>query len=165
MTTDFEQSIETFQTDGISLRLLSENKILVRWNTNSLKTSVVHRFFKQVNFEEVIRVYDVTNRLLIGSHSNSYLDIRIPANQHGWIIKGLKREKFYCLEIGVYVSSNQFFPIHRSPILNLEESNLKIRSLNQGEGFQLSGSEKRGWENRVSTYSYYENERGSGMEK
>jgi len=156
MTTDFEQSIETFQSDGISLRLLSENKILVRWNTNSLKTSVVHRFFKQVNFEEVIRVYDVTNHLLNGSHSHSNLDINIPANQHAWILKGLKREKYYCLEIGVYVSSHQFFPMHRSPIFNLEESNLSIGTLSQGEGFQLSGSEKRGWENRVSTYSYYE---------
>lgn len=160
MTIDTKTWIKTNQKDGIYTRYLSNDKLFVYWYTATVKLNVVQRFFKQDVGDQIIRVYDVTKKILTNEESCPYLDIRVPLQQNYWTIKGLKENKFYIFELGVLVEDT-FFPIHRTSIVQFEQAT----TIEEQTSIQLFVTNSRGWNGNVSTYSFYENVEGSEKER
>lgn len=160
MKNDTETWIKTNEKDGVYTRYLSNNKLFIYWYTAPVKIDVIQRFFKQDVGVQIIRVYDMTKKILTSVKSYPYLDIRVPLQQNYWTIKGLKENKSYIFELGVLVEDN-YFPIHRSSIVQFEEGS----SLEEQTSKQLFVTNSRGWNENVSTYSFYETVEGSGKER
>jgi hypothetical protein len=152
MKNDTELSIKTNQKDGIFTRYLSNNKLFVYWYTPSIKINVIQRFFKQDVGDQIIRVYDVTTKKTLPKvKSYPHLDIRVPIQQNYWTIKGIKENKSYIFELGVLVDGI-YFPIHRSSIVRYDE----LSSMEEQTSIQMFMTNSRGWNENVSTYSFYE---------
>jgi hypothetical protein len=156
MKNDIETEVKTNENDGIFTRYLSDNKLFVYWYTASVKKNVVQRFFKQDVGDQIIRVYDVTKKSLTSVKSYPYLDIRVPKQQNYWTIKGVKENKSYIFELG-FLLEGIYFPIHRSRMVQFDEAS----SLEEQTPIQLFMTNSRGWNENVSTYSFYENVEGS----
>ena len=156
MKNDTEKWVKTIEKDGIYTRYLSDNKLFVYWYIAPVKRNVIQRYFKQDIGDQIIRVYDVTNKTLTNMKSFPHLDIRIPLLQNYWTIKGVKENKSYIFELGVLVE-DIYFPIHRSGVVQFDEGS----SVEKQSSMQLFVTNSRGWNENVSTYSFYEYVQGS----
>jgi hypothetical protein len=92
-----------------------------------------------------------TKKTLPKVKSYPHLDIRVPIQQNYSTIKGIKENKSYIFELGVLVDGI-YFPIHRSSIVQYDE----VSSMEEQTSIQMFMTNSRGWNENVSTYSFYE---------
>ncbi len=140
------------EKDGIHTQFIAKDKLFVCWYTSPLKLDVLQRFFKQSIEGQVVRVYDVTDQLRNNEATCRYQDIRVPLQQNYWTLKGLKENKVYLLELGFFLE-DQYFPVQQSDFIQMEQMDFIEEQKSPGMVLRKS----RGWNQYVSTYSFYEN--------
>lgn len=151
---------KTKRKEGIHTQFIAKDKLFVCWNTSPLKLNVIQRFFKQSIEGQVVRVYDMTKQLRNKEAICPYQDIRVPLQQNEWTLKGLKENKVYLLELGFFME-NQYFPVHRSECIQVEQTVF----IEEQRSLGLVVRNSRGWNEYVSTYSFYENVKESEWER
>lgn len=147
----------TKEKDGIHTQFIAKDKLFVCWYTSPLKLDVIQRFFKDSIKDQMVRVYDVSKQLRDNEVTSPYLDIRVPQQQNYWTLKGLKENKVYLLELG-FLLEDQYFPVHRSECIQIERTDFIVKP-------KTLVRNSRGWNEYVSTYSFYENVKESEWER
>jgi hypothetical protein len=151
---------KTKEKDGIHTQFMAKDKLFVCWYTSPLKKDVIQRFFKQSIEGQIVRVYDVTKKLRNNEATCPYLDIRVPLQQNYWTLKGLKDNKVYLLELGFFFE-DQYFPVHRSEFIQIKHTDF----IEEQKSLHVVVRNSRGWNEYVSTYSFYENVKESEWER
>lgn len=147
------------QKGELKAKLAAPRKIIVFWEASKLPKKIIELFFHR-KFEElvtVVRIYDVTNLIFNGKNAHYFHDIPVPYHSEQWFVKGLAENRCYIVELGVYFSEIEFFPLYRSNYLQMPSPEFP-----NGDGyiqnllpFQRYEDQPPQWMEQVSTYSYY----------
>ncbi|MBT2687127.1 DUF4912 domain-containing protein [Bacillus sp. ISL-47] len=139
--------------DKINITRISAEKIKVYWEISIYKENMVAQYFNRPisSWRKALRIYDVTGVIFDGGNAQSDHEV-VLLNQHTeWTFKGLKPNRVYCIEMGVKLTENNFFPLLRSDALYTSEMGFENISRPQ-EPIQEAAE----WTESVSTYTYYE---------
>jgi uncharacterized protein len=159
-TSEDEPSFFTPAMGVLQIQLVSPLKIAAFWDVSLLPKRLIKLYFNQ-NFEDlvnVIRIYDVKDIIFNGNNAHYFHEIAIPYQNGQLFIKGLKTNRSYIAELGVYLSEKFYFPLLRSspiqtPILG---SSFENERFEDSDGNQLLERTPPKWRDLVSTYSFYE---------
>jgi hypothetical protein len=160
--------IEFPQISGkMQAKLIPPRKAIFFWDSSDLPKQLF-KFYFNISFDDlvqVIRIYDVTQIQFNGRNAHHFYDIPAPYQQGYWIVKGLFSNRSYLAEIGVKLTSGDFFPLLRSNLIRIP----KLETVLHNESFQdlsqlyREEEQQPKWREFVSTYSYYlENSNGGG---
>ncbi|MBS4191296.1 glycosyltransferase [Bacillus sp. FJAT-49705] len=145
--------------EGINVSLVSKDILSITWKVPDFIISLVENYFELLftSMISAIRIYDVTSIIFDGSNAHYYLEAMIGESQENWKFKNLKANRNYCVEVGIKISENQFFPLLRSNTVRTWENKAIFEDKNE---IEVSSSSKnndarRNWNDLVSTYSYY----------
>ncbi|MBO8176805.1 MAG: DUF4912 domain-containing protein [Bacillus sp. (in: Bacteria)] len=148
------------ETNDMFLTLIQPTKAFVYWSISNEVWDTVALYYRELSNEKklCLRVYDVTNIHFNGSNAHSIFEIPIPPHCEEWMLKGLKGNRCYCVELGLK-HHHDFLPLLRSntihvPLMNEampDEFQQNIRRYVRGEDQQPK------WVEHVSVYSYYIN--------
>jgi hypothetical protein len=150
--------INSLQVRGgaLQLKVLSPRKIMVSWEVSKIPKKLIQIYFNQ-NFESlvhVLRIYDVKDIMFNGNNAHYFHEIAIPYQNGHWFIKGLRENRSYISEMGVYLNDTDvFFPILRSNSIQTLLDNERFDKIDPPQTFK---DEFPKWKDHVSTYSYYE---------
>lgn len=145
------------EKEHLTLWRLSENILFVFWRLYDLKKDLVSSYFDTPfnSFQKVLRIYDVTNLLFNGSNAHQTQEVRLSEGQTVSLLKKLRLNRCYIVELGILVSGHKFFPLLRSNPIHIPKG-----SGNQGQLENQSNRKETDsfpeWIEQVSTYSYYE---------
>ncbi|CAM3674624.1 DUF4912 domain-containing protein [Cytobacillus oceanisediminis] len=139
--------------DKINLTRISDEKIKVDWELSIYKENMVAQYFNRPisSWRKALRIYDVTGVIFDGGNAQSDHEVVLPDHHTEWIFKGLKPNRVYCIEMGMKLTENNFFPLLRSDALYTTETGFENISRPQ-EKIQKPAE----WSDSVSTYTYYE---------
>lgn len=143
--------------DTISLIRITDEKLKVSWELSAYTRNMVARYFNAPfsTWMKALRIYDVTGVIFDGGNVRSDHEVVISDNHTEWIFKGLKPNRVYCIDLGIRVSENTFFPLLRSEALYTSEAAAEYSGKLE-ERNQKSAK----WAANVSTYTYYEMGKG-----
>jgi uncharacterized protein len=144
------------------IKLVSPLKIIACWDASPLPKRLIQLYFNQ-SFEElvhVIRIYDVKDIIFNGKNAHYFHEISVPYQTGHWFINGLRSDRSYMAELGVYLSEKVYFPLLRSspiqtPLLDSANGN-GIECFQAFDRIQPYESDSPKWKDHVSTYSFYE---------
>ncbi|AMA72534.1 MULTISPECIES: DUF4912 domain-containing protein [Aneurinibacillus] len=100
--------------------------IRVAWNdTQSLtasweiderqKEAIEQRFAIPVSeLPFVLRLYDVTDRMIKNDGLDSYVDFDINVQASNWLLYGIESTRQYCVELGVRMVDGRYYSLKRS---------------------------------------------------
>ncbi|PLR89487.1 glycosyltransferase [Bacillus sp. T33-2] len=146
-------------SDRIDAQLHSHRKMKVSWRISKFTYQLLSGFFV-VPLDELkksLRLYDVTSLIFNGSNQHSVMEIMIPDAQQSWLLKGLKPNRSYVVEIGVKLGENSFLPIVRSVAVLVPGYGEGTGPVQGDPGICLNNMyTPPAWTEHVSTYSYYE---------
>lgn len=139
-------------------KLVSPRKMILFWDVSEFPKKIIHLFFNRP-FEDLVtvfRVYDITDIQFNGKNAHHFYEVSVPYQNGHWFVKGLVANRSYVVELGVYLSSNHFFPLLRSNSVQTPSSTLAAGIENQDLWkFQQYEEHPPKWIDHVSTYSYY----------
>ncbi|PWW26581.1 hypothetical protein DFO73_110154 [Cytobacillus oceanisediminis] len=139
--------------DKINLTRIADEKIKVDWKLSIYKENMVAQYFNRPisSWRKALRIYDVTGVIFDGGNAQSDHEVVLQEHHTEWIFKGLKSNRVYCIEMGMKLTENIFFPLLRSDALYSSETGFENISRPQ-EQIQKAAE----WTESVSTYTYYE---------
>ncbi|QED48638.1 glycosyltransferase [Cytobacillus dafuensis] len=145
--------------ERIHVSLISKDILSVTWEVPDFIKSFIENYFEQLftSLISAIRIYDVTCIIFDGSNAHYYFEAMTGESQKNWKFKNLKANRNYCVEVGIKLSENQFFPLLRSNTVRTWENQSALEDKNQIEEFPSSENDdsRENWNDFVSTYSYY----------
>jgi uncharacterized protein len=149
--------------DRLKVSILSQDKIRASWHIQDSKLDFVSLYFGKpfTDFRKALRIYDVTHLLFNGNNAHDTHEFIMRDGQELWTIKAVKPNRTYCLELGILLSDNEFFPLLRSNSIQTTEKQHEqiaefIYSDNVADQMHSTNHSLPIWTNHVSTYSYYE---------
>jgi glycosyltransferase involved in cell wall biosynthesis len=151
---------DTAKSNGLAAKLVASNQIHASWWLSQADKEFIGRYFERPykQFFQILRIYDVTLVEFNGHNANQFYEIILRPEQDHWLIKGLKTNHVYCLELGIKLSGASFFPILRSNVIEVPgSSSMNVTDLNEAANLcQAEENVLPTWSGQVSTYSYYE---------
>lgn len=134
-------------------KLAGPGKIAFTWEVSIIPEKIIELYF-QLNMKEltsIIRIYDVTAIYFNGKNAHHVYEIPIPYENGFWMIKGLKENRSYIGELGVYLSETEFFPLLQSNCIQTVNGAVDEHVVNP----LMRQNATPKWIDHVSTYSYY----------
>lgn len=140
------------QSDHLSARLLSPDKLFVFWQLSEEKIGFIAKYF---NIEEksIVTSLRLLDGALAGQKTGMIHEMVIRPGTESWLFKGLSDKHSYYAELGIIREGMSFFPLLRSNTV----SSQNIHAANS-PGSQFVPPQ---WDGRVSTYTYYDDLEGS----
>jgi glycosyltransferase involved in cell wall biosynthesis len=153
--------IEEFAiTNGLATRLVASNQIHASWRLSQATKEFINRYFEKPynQFFQILRIYDITLIEFNGNNANQFYEIMLRPEQDEWLVKGLKTNRVYCLELGIKLSGASFFPLIRSHSIEVPgPTSMYLTDWNVAAKLRHSEEDNLPtWSGQVSTYSYYE---------
>jgi uncharacterized protein len=144
----------------LKANLVSPRKIILFWEVSELPNKIIEHYFNK-NLEDyaaVIRIFDVTNVIFNGKNAHHFYEIPASYQSGHWVVKGLIPNRSYVVELGVYFSETEFFPLLRSNCM--QTPNLQVINGFEGNSEAIIKVQEYEemppkWTEHVSTYSYY----------
>lgn len=62
----------------------------------------------------VLRLYDVTDRMIKNDGQDHYVDFTINLQTHEWLLFGIEATRKYCVELGVRMVDGRYYSLKRS---------------------------------------------------
>lgn len=149
---------------GMRAKPVSLQRLFLCWDTSDLPRRLVELYFncKFVDLVQVIRIYDVTDIVFNGKNAHHFYEIVVPFHQGYWFVKGFTANRRYLAEAGVKVTGSEFFAMFRSNSVQIPSSEAAGNDFRSQKDFPChqvkAQNQPPKWQNRVSTYSYYEEE-------
>lgn len=157
-------SIPVIEWDEIVALLISPTKVFVYWRLSFNKQHLVTFFYNRTfnNMKKVLRIYDITSIIFNGQNAHQVQEILLPEESNNWILKGMKPNRCYCIEFGVKASEHEFLPLLRSNSIHIPRNSVYQSGELKKEIVQFLESRNAApnWIEHVSTYSYYEKDKG-----
>lgn len=104
--------------EGPDLCITLENtdSIVVSWSlSNEVKSMIEKKFaIPLVELPFVLRLYDITDRIVQNDGQDHYVDFDINFNAKRWVLHGIEQGRAYCVEFGVQMPHGRFYPLKRS---------------------------------------------------
>lgn len=158
----------TMSVDVLTVKVLSEDKIIAKWKLSHMRKDFVATFFGKPfeNFQTSLRIYDITDIHFNGHNAHLFHEFMMKREQDHWLIKGISSNRHYCLELGIHLSETEFFPLLRSvPFHTACENGFILSEQEKESDLQKSNHSLPKWSEHVSTYSYYETVKLKGDQK
>ncbi|GLB58202.1 DUF4912 domain-containing protein [Cytobacillus sp. NCCP-133] len=142
------------EEDKITLTPVSNDKVIAGWKLSVYKENMAAQFFDRPidSWRKALRIYDVTGVIFNGENAQSDHEVALSERDKEWTFKGLKPGRVYCIELGIKLEEDQFFPLLRSSALHSSDAAIE-KFPPPKEGIQKAAE----WSENVSTYTYYEN--------
>lgn len=146
--------------DGLMAWLINHHSLVTFWRVSEQKKKLVHFYFEKpyASFLKALRVYDVTDIIFNGKNAHSTQEIILADNTDNWTLIGLRPSRCYCIELGIKVNEQKFFPLLRSNVVQVPRSSREQTGQLKHEisNFAKNTTSPPNWVEHVSTYSYYE---------
>lgn len=138
------------QSDHLSARLLSPDKLFVFWELSCEKIGFIAKYFdmEEKSIVTSLRLFDVA---LAGQKSGMIHEMVLRPGTASWLFKGLPENRSYYAELGIIRGETSFFPLLRS---NTVSSHIHSAEAPHSQTIPPQ------WDGRVSTYTYYEDLEG-----
>lgn len=147
-------------TEHLTAWLIDKNKLFVYWRLLDVKKDLVSSYFDKpfASYQQVLRIYDVTDILFNGSNAHHIQEIKLHEKQSISLLNELQPNRCYITELGVKLSDHEFFPLLRSNAVHIPRTDRKQaghlkKDINH---FLKKENLVPNWVEHVSTYSYYE---------
>jgi uncharacterized protein len=156
-----ENAVPKQTKDQLILTRLTSDKVKVLWKLSNHKEKMASLYLEEPvsSMRKSLRIYDVTGIYFDGANAVADHEV-ILSHQSEWIFKGIKPAKVYCVELGIKLTENHFFPLLRSEAIHTSEE-MPYQTSGIGEAERQPAE----WTVNVSTYTYYESmSEGEGKE-
>lgn len=134
--------------DHLVARILLPGKLFVYWQLQDEKVRFVGQYFyiPEGQLIKTLRLYDHDSGIVL--HESV-----LRQGVDSWLFKGIKPTSNYFVELGIKREGDRFFP--------LLKSNVIVQDVNsQGRANKKASPP---WAGNVSTYTFYENLKGSSI--
>lgn len=147
-----------FHNDYLHFSVLGNERIIIHWGLSPQKKKIVSFYFNQPfpSFQKQIRIYHASGVYFDGYNASGFKKLIVHDNEGSLIIKGLEAGCSYCLELGIVLERNKFFPLIRSKTKEIP-GRREIGEFLTDEGIDCENS-KPIWSKAVSTYTLYDND-------
>ncbi|MDQ0269448.1 hypothetical protein J2S17_001319 [Cytobacillus purgationiresistens] len=134
----------------------NEQQLVVTWAVSEQKCTLVSSYFNHAfaEFIKALRIYDVTSIVFNGANAHTCHEVFVREDSKQWTITGLNKHRSYCVEWGIKLNENKFFPILRSNIVQA----LFPEHMKPSDSGGRSDGQSPEWKEYVSSYSYYTKE-------
>ncbi|MCQ6273694.1 DUF4912 domain-containing protein [Bacillus sp. V3B] len=147
-------------TEHLTAWIIDKNKLFVYWRLLDVKKDLVSSYFDKpfTSYQQVLRVYDVTNILFDGSNAHQVQEVELSEKQGISLLNELQPNRCYMTELGVELSDHKFFPLLRSNVVHIPRTDVKQAGnfKKDSDPFSKKKNSVPNWVEHVSTYSYYE---------
>lgn len=143
--------------DYLHIYVRGNKRACIQWGLSPQKMKLVSLYFNEPfpNFKKQLRIYHVTGIVFDGYNALGFQELSVRDSEGSLNIEGLKSGHSYCLELGIVLKRNKFFPILRSNTKKIPGAEVEIDPFSEvGNDREDSMPE---WSQSVSTYTLYEN--------
>lgn len=147
-----------FHKDYLHFCVLGNEQIIIHWGLSPQKKKIVSIYFNQLfpSFQKQLRIYHVSGVQFDGYNASGLKKLIVHDNEGSLIIKGVKAGCSYCLELGIVLERNRFFPLIRSKTKKIPGKR-EIGEFLAEKGIDCENS-KPIWSKAVSTYTLYDDD-------
>ncbi|GAB7387498.1 hypothetical protein BSNK01_13350 [Bacillaceae bacterium] len=118
--------------EGPALRVTwrDSHSLIASWElTERQKEQIEKQFAIPIHeLPFVLRLYDVTERMVMEDGQDHYVDFDINYEALKWILYGVEEGRKYCVDFGVRMVDGRFYSLNRSTVVSLHHNERRLPS-------------------------------------
>lgn len=147
-----------FHKDYLHISVGGNKRACIHWGLSPQRIKLVSLYFNQPfpKFKKQLRLYHVTGVQFDGYNALGFHEMIVRNVEGSLNIEGLKAGYSYCVELGIVLKRNKFFPLLRSNTQKIPGVGTEIIDTFTEMGTDSENSMPN-WAQAVSTYTLYDN--------
>ncbi|MCM3712887.1 DUF4912 domain-containing protein [Alkalihalobacillus oceani] len=148
------------ERDEITLLAEGPHVIYAYWEISEMLRNMSEQHIRQpwAKQQKYLRIYDCTDVLFDGHNAHYEQDIPLPEMTNNWFIRGMKENRSYIVDFGIWTREGTFFTLLRSNAIGTA----RCQPPDAGqyseavEQWKNGSAEEPSWLEQFCAYSYYE---------